>query len=235
MACASPGTDVVAVPCDITDPAAVAAAAAAHADGGASIFIHAAGSAVLAPSDRLTADDFRTTFAAKVVGLETMLTGWPLSTNCRIVLCSSTAAYGEVTATPRTQHPTACSTRSRNSLRTEGSQRGLGEVRTLAGRRNPRRRRDERALRSGLSQMPPELAAAAVLSERGRRPPDFRGRPGPAADVPRKPVDTYRSHRDDCPPTPTRSRTEARTTSCAPNWRPPSNSVTPGSTSVQHS
>ena len=165
-----PGTDVVAVPCDITDPAAVAAAAAAHADGGASIFIHAAGSAVLAPSDRLTADDFRTTFAAKVVGLETMLAGWPLSTQCRIVLCSSTAAvwggHGNAAYSASNRMLDAIAQR----LRTEG--RNAVSVRSglWQGAGILADAEIERALRSGLTQMPPGLAAAAVLSERGIDP-----------------------------------------------------------------
>lgn len=86
------GVELVTVACDITDPAAVAAAAAAHAAGDATLLIHAAGAAVIAPSEQLTAADVRATCDAKVAGLSNVLASWPMAADCRIVACSSASA-----------------------------------------------------------------------------------------------------------------------------------------------
>lgn len=86
-----PGVDIVAVPCDITDPDAIARTSSA-AGGDASLLIHAAGTAVLAPAGRLTADDMRNTLAAKVTGLDMLLRHWPRRRDCRVVLCSSASS-----------------------------------------------------------------------------------------------------------------------------------------------
>lgn len=83
------GTEIVAPPCDITEAEQVAAVAAEFGGGGASLLIHAAGSARFAAVDRLTADDFTSTLAAKVTGLANLTEQWPLRADARILLCSS--------------------------------------------------------------------------------------------------------------------------------------------------
>lgn len=85
----SHGTELVSVACDITDPDAVAAAAARHGGQGASVFIHAAGAATFAPAAQLDGAVVGTNCAAKITGLAVMTTHWPLRSDARIVLCSS--------------------------------------------------------------------------------------------------------------------------------------------------
>ena len=164
------GTTVLAARCDITDPAAISEAAAAYADGGASMVIHAAGSAVLGTSGQLTAEDFRTTCAAKVAGAETFLAGWPLRSHCRIVLCSSTAAvwggHGNAAYSASNRIVDAIAQRLRSDGRDAVSVRsGLWQGAGILAATEI-----ERALRSGLTQMSPQAAAAAVLGAQGTDP-----------------------------------------------------------------
>jgi mycobactin polyketide synthetase MbtD len=86
---ATHGVEVLAPPCDITDPAQVAATAAEFAGDGASLMIHAAGVATIAPHRELTGPALSATFAAKVAGLEHVTQTWPLRADTRILLCSS--------------------------------------------------------------------------------------------------------------------------------------------------
>lgn len=81
--------EVLAPPCDITDPARIAATAAEFAGNGASLVIHAAGVAVIAPHRELTGRAVSETFAAKVAGLDNVTQAWPLRADARILLCSS--------------------------------------------------------------------------------------------------------------------------------------------------
>ncbi len=81
--------EVHAPRCDITDPAAVAAAAAEFADTGASLLIHTAGIAMASGHAELTGADVGAVCAAKVAGLASMVDGWPLQPECRIMACSS--------------------------------------------------------------------------------------------------------------------------------------------------
>ncbi|WP_267890452.1 SDR family NAD(P)-dependent oxidoreductase [Mycolicibacterium diernhoferi] len=83
------GVEVLAPPCDITDPAAVTAAAAEFGGRGASLVIHAAGTAAIVGHRELTGRTFTDTVAAKVAGLATVTRHWPLREDARIVLCSS--------------------------------------------------------------------------------------------------------------------------------------------------
>ena len=82
------GTEVVAVQCDITDTGELATAAGRYG-GAASLIVHAAGSAVLAPADQLSAADCATTFTAKLTGLQRLTELWPLRPRVRMLLCSS--------------------------------------------------------------------------------------------------------------------------------------------------
>jgi mycobactin polyketide synthetase MbtD len=83
------GVEVLAPPCDITDPEAVAAVAAEFGAGGASLVIHAAGAATITGHRELTGAGFAATVAAKVAGLAGFTAAWPLRDDARIILCSS--------------------------------------------------------------------------------------------------------------------------------------------------
>lgn len=83
------GTEILAPRCDLTDPAQIAATIAELELGPASLVIHAAASATIAPGGELTGAAVRDTFAAKVTGLANLTAAWPLRPDTRIVLCSS--------------------------------------------------------------------------------------------------------------------------------------------------
>lgn len=83
------GVEVLAPPCDITDPDALAAAAAEFGGGGASLVIHAAGAATITGHRDLTGSGFAATVSAKVAGLAAFTAVWPLRDDARIMLCSS--------------------------------------------------------------------------------------------------------------------------------------------------
>ncbi|WP_051288975.1 mycobactin polyketide synthase MbtD [Mycobacterium sp. URHD0025] len=88
-ALAGTGAQILAPRCDLTDPAQIRAVVAELAIGPASLVIHAAASATLAPGRDLTGTAARNTFAAKVSGLANLAAAWPLRPDARIVLCSS--------------------------------------------------------------------------------------------------------------------------------------------------
>ncbi|QEM47276.1 mycobactin polyketide synthase MbtD [Mycolicibacterium grossiae] len=83
------GADVVAPPCDLTDPDRVADVAAAHAGGGATLVVHAAAVAAIASYADLGARAVHDTLAAKVLGVHHLLAAWPVTPDARILLCSS--------------------------------------------------------------------------------------------------------------------------------------------------
>lgn len=83
------GVEVLAPPCDITDPAALAATAAEFGGGGASLVIHAAGAATMVGHRDLTGPVFAEAVSAKVGGLAAFTACWPLRADARIVACSS--------------------------------------------------------------------------------------------------------------------------------------------------
>jgi mycobactin polyketide synthetase MbtD len=78
----------VAVPCDITDPAQLSLAAAKYGGAGASLIVHAAGSASFGAPAGLTAA-ITDAFAAKVGGLAHLAELWPVRAGARMLLCSS--------------------------------------------------------------------------------------------------------------------------------------------------
>lgn len=81
------GTELVSPPCDITDPIQLAFTAGQYGGAGASLIVHAAGSAAFGSG--LTADAVASTFAAKVRGLTHLIEGWPVRADTRMLLCSS--------------------------------------------------------------------------------------------------------------------------------------------------
>jgi mycobactin polyketide synthetase MbtD len=83
------GTEFAAPRCDLTDARQLASVAAEFAGDGASLVIHAAGVATIAPHRDLTSAAARDTFAAKVTGLHHLIQAWPLRRDARMLLCSS--------------------------------------------------------------------------------------------------------------------------------------------------
>jgi mycobactin polyketide synthetase MbtD len=94
------GVDIVSPRCDVTDCTQLAAVAAEFAGHGASLLIHAAGTAAWDNRDQL-ATGVGDTFAAKVAGLLAVDRLWPLRDDARIILCSSVIGVwgGKGTAT----------------------------------------------------------------------------------------------------------------------------------------
>ncbi|MGV0814440.1 mycobactin polyketide synthase MbtD [Mycolicibacterium boenickei] len=88
-ALATRGVEILAPRCDLIDPEQIAATVAELGIGPASLVIHAAASATIAPGAELTGAAVRDTFAAKVNGLANLTAVWPLRPDARIVLCSS--------------------------------------------------------------------------------------------------------------------------------------------------
>ncbi|ANW65789.1 hypothetical protein BCA37_21455 [Mycobacterium sp. djl-10] len=83
------GVEVHAPVCDITDRQAVASAAEAYAGGGASLVIHAAGTAAFAPRLVVNGAHLQQMCAAKLTGLTHLVCAWPLRAEARMLLCSS--------------------------------------------------------------------------------------------------------------------------------------------------
>ncbi|MUL83653.1 MULTISPECIES: mycobactin polyketide synthase MbtD [unclassified Mycolicibacterium] len=88
-ALAAHGAEILTPRCDLTDPAQIAATVAELAIGPASLVIHAAASATIAPGNELSGAKVRDTFAAKVSGLANLAAAWPMRPDARIMLCSS--------------------------------------------------------------------------------------------------------------------------------------------------
>lgn len=83
------GTELLSPPCDITDPAQLSLVAAEYGGSGASLIVHAAGSATFGTAAALTPGDVADTFAAKVGGLAHLTELWPSRPDARTLLCSS--------------------------------------------------------------------------------------------------------------------------------------------------
>jgi mycobactin polyketide synthetase MbtD len=83
------GTELVTAPCDITDADQLALTAAKYGTGGASLFVHAAGSAGFGGQEGLTGAALSHAFAAKVGGLANLVELWPVRPGARTLLCSS--------------------------------------------------------------------------------------------------------------------------------------------------
>ena len=87
------GTEIVSRACDITDPAAVAAAA--RTAGEATLVVHAAGTAAFAERTGITGAALTEMAAARLAGLDHLTATWPMTADTRILLCSSvTAVWG---------------------------------------------------------------------------------------------------------------------------------------------
>jgi mycobactin polyketide synthetase MbtD len=85
-------TELVSPSCDITDPAQLSRIAAEYGGAGASLMVHAAGSATFGTFEGLrglTTAAITDTFAAKVCGLVHLTELWPVRPDGRMLLCSS--------------------------------------------------------------------------------------------------------------------------------------------------
>jgi mycobactin polyketide synthetase MbtD len=86
------GTELVPAPCDLTDPAQLSLTAAKYGAAGASLIVHAAGSASFGAAEGLsglTEAALTDALAAKVGGLAHLAELWPVRTGARMLLCSS--------------------------------------------------------------------------------------------------------------------------------------------------
>lgn len=168
------GTEIVSLPCDLTDRAAVAEAAAGHAGDGASLLVHAAGTASFDTRDRLDGGAFTATCAAKVTGLAHLLDAWPIRADARVLLCSSvigvwggkgTAAYA---AANRMLDVAADGMRA-DGVRAVSVRWGLWD--TADGQTGiVDAAETERVQRAGLRPMPPRAAIEAGLRDFGMDP-----------------------------------------------------------------
>ncbi|MEB3032889.1 mycobactin polyketide synthase MbtD [[Mycobacterium] nativiensis] len=156
--------------CDITDPESVRRTAAEYAGDGASLLIHAAGTAHFGPHDRLTRADWEDMFGAKVAGLELLATKWPLREDARLLLCSSVSGlwggYGHGGYAASNRMLDALATRLRaDGLNAISMRWGLWRDTTLADH-------DEivRIERSGLVAMDPDAAVMASFCQHDSDP-----------------------------------------------------------------
>ncbi|MGM7643991.1 nocobactin polyketide synthase NbtC [Nocardia sp. JW2] len=85
-------TEIVVRSCDVSDPESAKAFAAEIADRPAGLVIHAAVNYVDAELDQVTAEAVHTAARAKLHCLDTLIDTVPLTTDCRVLLCSSMAA-----------------------------------------------------------------------------------------------------------------------------------------------
>ncbi|WP_319451818.1 MULTISPECIES: mycobactin polyketide synthase MbtD [unclassified Mycobacterium] len=159
------GVDVLAPRCDVTDAAAVAVTAAEFSGSGATLVIHAAGTATMIAARELTSAAIRETCSAKLVGLEHLTTLWPMRADARIMLCSSVSGlwggqgHAAYSASNRLLDVMAAQQRARGRRCTSvrwGLWQGAGIL-----------EQDEvaRVERSGLTSMPGEQAVEASLRD----------------------------------------------------------------------
>ncbi|CAJ1581699.1 mycobactin polyketide synthase MbtD [[Mycobacterium] wendilense] len=164
------GTEVVSAACDLTDAAQVAAAAAEFGADGATLVVHAAGTATFGPAAHLDAAAFTHTLGAKVGGLVRLIDHWPLRADCRMVLCSSMSAvwggqgHAAYSAANRLLDVLAAQLRAAGR-RATSVRWGLWQTGTEAGAGIVDDVEIAQIERSGLRQMDPELAVAAGLRD----------------------------------------------------------------------
>lgn len=159
------GAQILAPRCDLTDPAQIDAVIADLAVGPASLVIHAAASATLAPGRDLTGAAVRDTFAAKVSGVANLAAAWPLRPDARIVLCSSVSGrwggYGHAAYSAANRLLDALGAR----LRAEGRHCTAVRWGLWPGDGIIDPAEVSRVERSGLRAMAPDLAVEAGLRD----------------------------------------------------------------------
>ncbi|OBG81986.1 polyketide synthase [Mycobacterium sp. E802] len=159
------GAEIVAPHCDLTDPEQIAATVAQSAIGPASLVIHAAAAATIAPGGELTGASVRDTFAAKVNGLANLTEVWPMRPDARIVLCSSVSGlwggYGHAAYSAANRLLDALA----GQLRTAGRQCTAVRWGLWPGDGIIDSGEVSRVERSGLRAMAPDLAVEAGLRD----------------------------------------------------------------------
>lgn len=156
-------TEVLAPPCDITDLDVVAAVADEYAGDGASLLIHAAGTARFAARGEITGSELADVFGAKVTGLAYLAETWPLRPDAQILVCSSVSGvwggYGHAgyAASNRLADILAAQLRA-NGLDCTAMRWGLWQDTTIADAEEV-----TRIERSGLIAMDPDVALEASL------------------------------------------------------------------------
>jgi mycobactin polyketide synthetase MbtD len=157
--------DVRAPACDITDADSVRLAASEHAGDGASLLIHAAGTASFGRHDRLTGADLADMFGARVAGVVRVREIWPLRPDVRIMLCSSVSGlwggygHGAYAASHRMLDALAAQLRA-DRLDATAVRWGLWQGTQIAGHNEI-----SRIERSGLIAMDPDAAVTASLGQ----------------------------------------------------------------------
>lgn len=159
------GTEILAPRCDLTDPAQIGAVIAELSISPASLVIHTAASATLAPGRDLTGAAVRDTFAAKVSGLANLAAAWPLRPEARIVLCSSVSGrwggYGHAAYSAANRLLDALA----EQLRSEGRHATAVRWGLWPGDGIIDSAEVSRVERSGLRAMAPDLAVEAGLRD----------------------------------------------------------------------
>jgi mycobactin polyketide synthetase MbtD len=164
------GTDIVAPPCDITDPGQISAVAAQHCAGEATLVIHAAGSAAFVDRSGTTGSTLLDNADAKLSGLEQLIAAWPIHADARILLCSSvTGVWGgkDVAAYAAANRMLDVMA---DRLRADGRRCIAMRFGLWQGSSIIDAAEIARAERMGLRQMDPELAVEASLYDYGHDP-----------------------------------------------------------------
>jgi mycobactin polyketide synthetase MbtD len=193
------GTQLVSASCDVTDRAEMARVAAQYGGDGASLIVHAAGSAAFGAGLTTAAAD---TFAAKVVGLAHLADLWPVRADARMVLCSSVSGvwggrgHAAYSAANRVLDVMAAQLRAagRHCVAVKW---GLWQGSAGAGRGIVDAAGIAHIARSGLRPMAPQAAIEASLREWREDPLVFSA----DADRLRKFLDRRRSEVPGAPPT----------------------------------
>ncbi|MGE2690379.1 mycobactin polyketide synthase MbtD [Mycolicibacterium pulveris] len=166
LAClGAPEVEIVDARCDITSAEQLSSAAGEHADGGATLLIHAAGAATFTERNGITGAAFADTAAAKVDGLARMMQRWPLRPDARILLCSSISGvwggrgHGAYSAANRMLDVMA------GQLRATGRHCVAARYGLWHGSGIAEKAGVASIERSGLLPMAPELAVAASLCD----------------------------------------------------------------------
>lgn len=166
------GARITAIGCDVTDDESVRAAVLRHTPAPAGLVFHAASAPAVA-ADRITADAVRNALGAKVLGLDTVVRGWPLQPAARILVCSSVlalwggAGHGLYAAANRMADVLTGQLRSQG-LDANAIRWGLWQtVAVVTGAEK------DRIARVGLTPMAPRAAITAGLSAPDRDPVIF--------------------------------------------------------------
>lgn len=173
------GTAEITAPrCDITDRSQLSAVAAELSAGGATLIIHAAGSAALVDRSGTRGSTLLDNATAKIAGLEHLVHVWPIRVEARILLCSSvTGVWGgkEVAAYAAANRMLDVMA---DHLRSVGRRCVAVRFGLWEGSRIIDAAEIGRAERMGMRQMKPEQAVEAGMHDHGHDPVVLAADPG---------------------------------------------------------